>query len=181
VIRSPPSFIGIIPLFPTALSSRNGFSPKYRARTLNCGFVGAHRKSETFMRTIELFRTCGNEHVAAAALACIGGKLQRRVAEAAKNGGLSSGAMVARLVAEYDRKAGPARRKILETGMVQNEMPILAGLRHVVETALEGAWDASRDVARTAKAGLDERRLLRWEAGPRGLLRGEPELKSLCN
>lgn len=133
------------------------------------------------MRSIELFRTCANEHVAAAALACIGGKLQKRVAAAAQSAGLPPGAMVARLVAEYDRKAGPARRKILEMGMVRHEMPILAGLRHVVETALEGAWDASRDMARNARAGLDERRQLRWEAGPRGLLRGDLEFKSLCH
>jgi hypothetical protein len=32
------------------------------------------------MRTTELFRTCANEYVAAAALACIGGPLERRVA-----------------------------------------------------------------------------------------------------
>ena len=55
--------------------------------------VGAHRKSETFMRTIELFRTCANEHVAAAALACIGGKLQKRVAAAAQSAGLPPGGL----------------------------------------------------------------------------------------
>ena len=132
------------------------------------------------MRSIELFRTCANEHVAARRA-----RLYRREAAEARGGcgararACSPGAMVARLVAEYDRKAGPARRKILEMGMVRHEMPILAGLRHVVETALEGAWDASRDMARNARAGLDERRRLRWEAGPRGLLRGDLEFKSL--
>lgn len=130
------------------------------------------------MRTSELFRTCANEHVAAAALACIGGKLQRRVAAAARNAGVPAGAFVARLAADYDRKASPLRRKMLETGMVRSEMPILTGLRHVVETALEDAWDATRDIAR-AEAGAMEQRRLRWEAGPRSLLRREPELKSI--
>lgn len=132
------------------------------------------------MRTTELFRSCANEHVAAAALACIGGKLQRRVAAAARRAGLSCGAFVAGLVADYDRKASPRLRRILELGMVRHDMPILAGLRHVVETALEGAWEGSRDLVRGAEAELAERRL-QWEAGARALLRSEPELKSLCN
>lgn len=132
------------------------------------------------MRTSELFRTCANEHVAAAALACIGGKLQRRVAAAAGSAGVSAGAFVARLAADYDRKASPLRRKMLETNMVRSEMPILTGLRHVVETALEDAWDATRDIAR-AEAGAMEQRRLRWEAGSRSFLRREPELKSACS
>jgi hypothetical protein len=131
------------------------------------------------MRTTELFRTCANEHVAAAALACIGGKLQRRVAAAARSAGVTAGAFVAGVVVDYDRKASPRRRKILETGMVRSEMPILTGLRHVVETALEDAWDATRDIARSAEAGALEQRRLRWEAGPRSLLRREPELKGV--
>jgi hypothetical protein len=95
------------------------------------------------MRTTELFRSCANEHVAAAAMACIGGKLHKRVTVAASHAGLSSGAFVARLVADYDRKASPMRRKHLEKGMGGDPMPILAGLRHVVESALEGEWDVA--------------------------------------
>ena len=95
------------------------------------------------MRTTELFRSCANEHVAAAAMACIGGKLHKRVEVAARDAGLSKGAFVARLVADYDRKASPRRRKYLEKGMVSDPMPILAGLRHVVESALEGEWDVA--------------------------------------
>lgn len=98
------------------------------------------------MRTTELFRTCANEYVAAAALACIGGRLERRVAAAARRADLSIGAYVARLVADYDRKASPRRRKVLEMGMLRHDTPLLAGLRHVVETALEGAWDGVLDV-----------------------------------
>ena len=103
------------------------------------------------MRTTELFRSCANEHVAAAAMACIGGRLHKRVEVAARRAGLSNGAYVARLVADYDRKASPGRRKHLEKGMVCGPMPILAGLRHVVESALEGEWDvaaASSDVTK---------------------------------
>lgn len=132
------------------------------------------------MRTTELFRTCANEHVAAAALACIGGKLERRVTAAARRAGLPAGAFVVELVADYDRKASPNCRKALEMGMVRQDMPILAGLRHVVEMAMEGAWEAAREGARSGPASeVAERRHLRWETGTRSLLRGQPQLKRL--
>ncbi len=95
------------------------------------------------MRTTELFRSCSNEHVAAAALACIGGSLEQRVETAARRAGLSRGALIVRLLCDFDRKADPKRKKTLEQGMSTNEMPILAGLQQVVETALEGAWDGA--------------------------------------
>jgi hypothetical protein len=109
------------------------------------------------MRTTELFRSCANEHVAAAAMACIGGKLHKRVEAAARRAGVSSGVYVARLVADYDRKASPKRRKHLEQGMGCDPMPILAGLRHVVESALEGQWDVA-----TPKADVTERTEIHW-------------------
>ena len=93
------------------------------------------------MEASELFRSCANEHVAAAALICVGGALVSRIETAAMFAGLTRGALVARLVAEYDRKASPALRKQLDRGMRAAEMPILAGLRHVLEAALEGVYD----------------------------------------
>ncbi|MCI4677823.1 hypothetical protein K9U39_13785 [Rhodoblastus acidophilus] len=139
------------------------------------------------MRTTELFRTCANEHVAAAALACIGGKFERRVAVAARRAGLSVGAFVAGVVADFDRKASPLRRKSLEMGMVQSDMPILAGLRHVVETAFDDSWDAALKSARDfspapASAGVHEFTGLRWNGRSPGALRPrEAALKSLVN
>ncbi len=95
------------------------------------------------MQTGELFRSCSNEYVAAAALRCIGGGLLRRIDSAAQLAGLTRGALVARLVIEYDRKASPSLRKQLALNMRYNEIPILAGLRHVLEAALAGSWDFS--------------------------------------
>ncbi len=69
--------------------------------------------------------------------------MHKRVEAAARRAGVSSGVYVARLVADYDRKASPKRRKYLEQGMGGDPMPILAGLRHVVESALEGEWDVA--------------------------------------
>ena len=132
------------------------------------------------MRSTELFRSCANEHVADAALACIGGALERRVTVAARYAGLSRGAFVARLVADYDRKASPKRRSSLEQGMIRHQMPILAGLRHVVHVALEGQWDipaarlaasAKGRLGASAKGMADSR--IRWP-----LERNETILKS---
>ncbi len=138
------------------------------------------------MRTTELFRTFANEYVAAAALACIGGRLERRVAAEARRANVSVGAFVAGLVADYDRMASPRRRKTLELGMLRQDTPLLAGLRHVVETALEGAWDGAlgvaEDYARTpaslAKRGHSPH--FSWSAPRHGVLHaGQPAVKSL--
>ena len=93
------------------------------------------------MRMNELFRTCANEHVAAAALACIGGAFERRIAAAARRSGLTAGAMATRLLEEFDHKASPKLRAWLEGAMEGQDMPILAGLRRALETVLEGGWD----------------------------------------
>jgi hypothetical protein len=126
------------------------------------------------MRTTELFRSCANEHVAAAAMACIGGKLHKRVEAAARRAGVSSGVYVARLVADYDRKASPKRRKHLEQGMGCDPMPILAGLRHVVESALEGEWDVA-----APKADVTENTEIHWSCDRVQRLRGGATSKTL--
>ncbi|PPQ40237.1 hypothetical protein SAMN06265338_102494 [Rhodoblastus acidophilus] len=108
------------------------------------------------MDATELFRSCANEHVAAAALLCVGGGLVSRIDKAARPAGLTRGALVATLVADYERKASPELRRQLAYGMRRAEMPILAGLRHVLDVALNGALD------------LAPRRLRRpeWRAPP---------------
>jgi hypothetical protein len=115
-----------------------------------------------FMGSKELFRSCANEHVAAAALACVGGTLHRRVTAAARRVGLSSGAYVSSLLADYDRKASPHRRRHLEQGMRCAPMPILAGLRHVVETALDGEWDVASEVV---PSEAETTTLITWPVG----------------
>lgn len=129
------------------------------------------------MRSTELFRSCSNEHVAAAAIACIGGALEKRVAAAARGAGLSHGAFVVRLLTDYDRMASPKRRTALEQGMSRGDMPILAGLRHVVETALEGAWDKVGATREGADDELDPA-AFPWSGGA-ALLRDGAVLKVL--
>jgi hypothetical protein len=142
------------------------------------GNPGQISNPEKFMRTTELFRTCANEHVAAAALACIGGTLQKRVTVAARRAGLSSGAFVARLVDDYDRQASPKRRKSLELGMVRHPMPILAGLRHVVHVALEGDWDVAAAKTAAPSKALGEG-WIRWSQDRTAAERHGAAVKSL--
>jgi hypothetical protein len=103
------------------------------------------------MEASELFRSCANEHVAAAALLCLGGALVGRIDRAALPSGLTRGAQVARLVEEYERKASPAMRRQLLRGMSRAEMPILAGLRHVLDAALNQAFDIAPRPSRHPK------------------------------
>jgi hypothetical protein len=146
-------------------------------QTVSPARPGEIPKPEKFMRTTELFRSCANEHVAAAALACIGGSLEKRVSAAARLAGLSRGAFVARLVADYDRKASPKRRKSLEQGMVRHQMPILAGLRHVVHVALEGEWEVPVARPGASAKGLADGRI-RWPLDRGALERNGAILKS---
>jgi hypothetical protein len=155
------------------------FSPRYRGQTVSPAFSVEILKPEKFMRSTELFRSCANEHVAAAALACIGGTLEKRVTVAARVAGLSLGAYVAGLVADYDRKAGPKRRKSLEQGMIRHQTPILAGLRHVVHVALAGDWDVPTARSGGAVKVLEDGRI-RWPHDLSALERNEATLKSLC-
>jgi hypothetical protein len=95
------------------------------------------------MEAKELFRTCANEHVAAGALLSLGGALLRRIDAAASSAEVSRGALAAGLVVEYDRKASPAMRRQLMRSMRRAQMPILAGLRHVLDASLRGVFDVA--------------------------------------
>jgi hypothetical protein len=61
--------------------------------------------------------------------------------------------------------------------MAHDEMPILTGLRHVVETALEGAWDGASVRANAQEENL-ERSAILWSGGA-ALLRDGSVVKIL--
>jgi hypothetical protein len=103
------------------------------------------------MEAGQLFRSCANEHVAAAALASLGGALARRIDSVALPAGLTRGVLVASLVAEYERDASPALLRQLSQRMRNSDMPILAGLRHVLEASLNGALDSEPGRARSCR------------------------------
>ena len=132
-------------------ASRRRFEPAWRSLS---------RKRRDSCDRYELFRTCANEHVAGRRL----GLYRRKAAEArapcaAQSGPACRPALLSRACRRnMIGRQGQARRKSLEMGMFRHEMPILAGLRHVVETALEGAWDdpSRQDMARRTPGILPE-------------------------
>ncbi len=97
----------------------------------------------------ELIHSCSNEHVAAAALACIGGVLALRVRTAAELDGLTPGAFAARAVRQYRFRKGDSAFADLAAVIRGDDAPILAGLRHIVEISLlqrrASAWASQFD------------------------------------
>jgi hypothetical protein len=183
VIREKRRSFVIVTVGSHAVPVKCLFFTERRVRRVMPAYTGPVSKSEKYMRSTELFRSCANEHVAAAALACIGGALKKRVATAARRADLTTGAFVARLVADFDRKASPRRRKSLEQGMFREQTPILAGLRHVVEAALAGEWDVAAPKAELGGQPHDKvlgKGEIHWSRGRAKALGETPELKSCC-
>ena len=91
----------------------------------------------------EIVTTCSNPHVAGAALASIGGDFERGFARDATSRNLSTGALASRLVRAFVCRADDSDWDSLVEVTRGAEMPVLTGLRHLLERAREideGAW-----------------------------------------
>lgn len=89
------------------------------------------------MLATDMINSCSNDKVAQAALACIGGEFAERVRQAAEASGVSPGRFVALAVRNFALRADAAACADLRTKMTGSDQPILSGLRHVLERALE--------------------------------------------
>ncbi len=87
------------------------------------------------MNVREIVRTCSNPHVAHAAVASIGGDFARRFFRDAETRSLPSGLFASRLVQDFDRRAGAGDWAVLDRTIRGADMPILCGLRHILERA----------------------------------------------
>lgn len=85
----------------------------------------------------ELIRTCSHASVARAAIASIGCPLKERVDLLAGVHGLDRGTYVAGLVRQFAADADMADWARLDRAMYQQDMPLLAGLRFILETMLD--------------------------------------------
>ena len=85
------------------------------------------------MNVREIVQTCSNPHVAHAAVASIGGDFARRFFRDAESRSLPSGLLAARLVQDFDRRAGVGDWAGLDRAISGSDMPILSGLRHILE------------------------------------------------
>ncbi len=85
----------------------------------------------------DLIHSCSNEKVARAAVASIGGGFAERVHAAACDGGVNTGRLVAIIVRDFGRKSNEQTRQNLRLKIAGADQPLLFGLRHIVESALE--------------------------------------------
>ncbi len=101
----------------------------------------------------ELIGTCSHEPVAEAAVVSIGPVFYARVANVAGRHGLSVGAFSAQAVRDFRACAAIKHWQELSHLCAGHDMPILRGLHHIVEAALEADdgepadWLSSRGVA----------------------------------
>lgn len=83
----------------------------------------------------EIVSTCSNPHVAGAALASIGGDFARGFAKDATSRRLTTGALASRLVRAFVCRADDSDWDSLVEVTRGAEMPVLTGLRHLLERA----------------------------------------------
>jgi hypothetical protein len=85
----------------------------------------------------EIVSTCSNPHVARAALASIGGDFARRFERDAANRNLSSGTLASTLVRHFVDRASNADWQGVGEATRNADMPILSGLRYILERGVE--------------------------------------------
>ena len=102
----------------------------------------------------EIVSTCSNPHVARAAVASIGGDFARRFSRDAADRNLSSGHLASRLVRDFARGADRRVWNEVDEATRGADMPILLGLRVILERSLEAnaspegqGWRASGPAA----------------------------------
>jgi hypothetical protein len=105
------------------------------------------------MLIADLIHSCSNEKVAQAAVACIGGHFADRVRRVAGRNGLNVGRFVAIVVRNFACRANDEARAALSTKVAGADQPLLNGLRHVVEPALEDSAFFFDDAASGFGAG----------------------------
>ena len=84
----------------------------------------------------EIVNSCSNDHVAQAALGSIGGGFKAWVEGLAEREGLTAGALAASHVASFGQQAQPQDWKALRRAIRDCDQPVLAGLRHILETGM---------------------------------------------
>lgn len=85
----------------------------------------------------EIVRTCSHAKVAQAAVASMGREFSSRIDAVAGRQGVEAGAYAAGVVQDFDRRAGAVQRRELETAVRRTDMPVLHGLRLILEDALQ--------------------------------------------
>ncbi len=106
------------------------------------------------MLCAELVRTCTHEKVAEAAVLSIGNEFRDRVSLLARVSAQTPGAYVAELVRRFSEDAAESDWEALALAIAGRDMPILHGLRWIVESAINFDGDRqARDAGRLSARG----------------------------
>ena len=95
----------------------------------------------------EIVATCTNPHVARAAIDCIGGEFACRLSRQAESRNLSRGSLAAQLLRQFATRAEENDWDGVWAATRGSEMPVLSGLRFLLERAceLDDGADSERD------------------------------------
>jgi hypothetical protein len=85
----------------------------------------------------DMIHSCSNADVAEAAVWCIGGDFAERVHAAARKNGVDAGRFVSIVMRDFARRASKETLAGLSRKIAGDDQPLLRGLVHVVEPALE--------------------------------------------
>ena len=88
----------------------------------------------------EIVNSCSNDHVAQAALGSIGGTFAARIEALAEREGLKGGTFAAGHVASFKSTASARDWTALSDAIRCHDQPVLAGLRHILETAIAASF-----------------------------------------
>ncbi len=89
------------------------------------------------MLIADMIHSCSNAHVAEAAVSCIGGSFAERVCVMAGRSRMNAGRFVSIVVRDFARRANHETLVALNRKVAGADQPLLCGLVHVVEPALE--------------------------------------------
>ena len=87
----------------------------------------------------EIVNSCSNDHVAQAALGSIGGTFAARIEALAESEGLKGGSYAAGHVASFKNAASARDWDALRDAIRCHDQPVLAGLRHILQAAIEAS------------------------------------------
>ena len=85
----------------------------------------------------DMIHSCSNANVAEAAVCCIGGEFAERVHAAARKNGVNAGRFVSIVMRDFARRASRETLAGLNRKIAGADQPVLRGLVHVLEPALE--------------------------------------------
>ena len=85
----------------------------------------------------DMIHSCSNADVAEAAVCCIGGEFAERVRAAARKNRVNAGRFVSIVMRDFARRASRETLAGLNREIAGADQPLLRGLVHVLEPALE--------------------------------------------